>query len=67
MTRDEAIKIQKRHTPTNVVDILADLGILKLDEPMTAFRALKEDGYGPIAAENILGCLDRANLKIIEK
>lgn len=33
MTRDEAIKIQRRHGPTQLVDILADLGVLKLDKP----------------------------------
>jgi hypothetical protein len=71
MTRDEAIKIQRRHGPTQLIDILADLGVLKLDEPKSTDELFKDamtrHGFYISVADQVLGALKAAGLKIVDK
>lgn len=75
MTRDQAIKTIKSgievvtpKTAGELVDVLEKLGLLTLEQPTPPrdkfIRELQADGK---SVNEILDCLDRAGLKIVEK
>ena len=69
MTRDEAIQIQNRHIPHDIVDILWDLGVLKLDPPLTPDQriniAINSLGSQRDAG-HVRDALKKAGFKIVE-
>ena len=70
MTRQEAetalakLPTQGRWGGVPLVDALVALGVLKLDEPMTARekfkRAMIERGHGDVFIDHVLGAFDEA-------
>lgn len=78
MTRDEAEKIagdawraERTTMPETFVEILCALGLLKLDEPKTAWGKFCEEanaqGYSQgVLTSNVRRILCEANLKIVE-
>lgn len=84
MTRDEAIAIVHKAfvanengltlTPRGMLDCLIELGMPKLDEPLTAvdrFKRMLDESFNYLVTkeemDNLESALDRAGLQITEK